>query len=212
MDNQQHPILTLLDRFLDVPETKVTYLTRVTWIDRIMAKTFLPLLPARVTPNQITKFRLVSIPFVALFLSIDLYLIGTILFLFAAFSDALDGALARTEKKVTTWGTFYDPIPDKLLIGTVATIVISKYISIYLALAIILIEVFLVLSAYFRYKGRIVPAKTMGKSKMILQCLGTILLLFHILFAMPSLLVAATYVLYAAVVFGLLSLFVFRSV
>ena len=212
MEQHQNPILTFLDRYLDVPETKVTYLTRVTPIDRFLAKTFLPILPAGTTPNPITKFRLISIPFVALLFALNFYLAGTILFLFSAFSDALDGALARTKRKVTTWGTLYDPIADKLLIGSVATIVISKHISVYLALAIVIIEIFLVSSAYFRYKGRIVPAKTMGKSKMILQCVGIILLLFSMLFGVPALLTAATYVLYAAVVFALLSLFVFRSI
>jgi CDP-diacylglycerol--glycerol-3-phosphate 3-phosphatidyltransferase len=212
MDKQQNPLVTFLDRFLDVPETKVTYLTKVTWIDRVLARVFLPLLSDGVTPNQITKFRLVSVPFVALLLALDLYLFGTILFLFAAFSDALDGALARTKKMVTTWGTLYDPIADKLLVGTVATIVISKHVSLYLALAIIVIEILLVSFSYYRYKGRIVPAKTMGKTKMVLQCLGIIALLFYILFGVPVLLTIATYLLYAAVAFALLSLFVFRSI
>ncbi|MFA6158413.1 MAG: CDP-alcohol phosphatidyltransferase family protein [Candidatus Paceibacterota bacterium] len=212
MDKKQNPIFTFLDRFLDVPEAKVTYLTKVTWIDRVMAKVFLPFLPAGLTPNHITKFRLISVPFVALLLALDMYLAGTILFLFAAFSDALDGALARTKKLVTTWGTLYDPIADKLLVGTVATIVISKHISLYLALAIIVIEILLVSFAYYRYKGRIVPAKTMGKTKMVLQCVGILLLLFYILSGIPALLVAATYVLYGAVLFALLSLFVFRSI
>lgn len=212
MDKPQNPLVTFLDRFLDVPETKVTYLTKVTWIDRVLARVFLPLLSDGVTPNQITKFRLVSVPFVALLLALDLYLFGTILFLFAAFSDALDGALARTKKKVTTWGTLYDPIADKLLVGTVATIVISKHVSLYLALAIIVIEILLVSFSYYRYKGRIVPAKTMGKTKMVLQCLGIIALLFYILFGVPVLLTVATYLLYAAVAFALLSLFVFRSI
>jgi CDP-diacylglycerol--glycerol-3-phosphate 3-phosphatidyltransferase len=214
-ENKEHKpkgIFTFLDHFLDVPEAKVTYLTRVTPIDRLLAKTFLPLLPRSMTPNQITKFRLLSIPVIAYLFVTESYLAGTILFLFSAFSDALDGALARTGHRITTWGTLYDPIADKLLIGMVATIVISKYISAYLALAIILIEIALVASAYFRYKGRIVPAKTMGKTKMILQCSGIILLLFYILFAWNPLLFAATYVLYLAVVFGLLSLFVFRSI
>jgi CDP-diacylglycerol---glycerol-3-phosphate 3-phosphatidyltransferase len=209
---EQHPLLTFLDRFLDVPEAKVTYLTRETAIDRLMAKTFLRLLPASVTPNQITKFRLLTIPFIALLLALDLYVAGTVLFLFSAFSDALDGALARTQKKITTWGTLYDPIADKLLIGAVSVITVSKYISPYLALAIVLIEIFLVSSAYFRYKGRVVPAKTMGKTKMILQCVGIIMLLAFILFKAPVLLVLATYILYTAIVFGLLSLFVFRSI
>lgn len=211
-EQQQNPALTFLDRFLNVPEAKVTYLTRATPIDRFLEKTFLGLLPERITPNQITKFRLISVPFVALLLALDFYTLGTILFLFAAFSDALDGALARTKRKITTWGTLYDPIADKLLIGVVSIIIISKYISGYVALAIIFIEVCLVSSAYFRYKGRIVPAKTMGKTKMILQCVGVIVLLFFIIFKIPVLLTVATYLLYLAIVFGLLSLFVFRSI
>lgn len=211
-EHKQNPIFTFLDHFLDVPEAKVTYLTRVTPIDRFLARTFLPLLPRGMTPNQITKFRLLSIPVIAYLLATGSYLAGTILFLFSAFSDALDGALARTSHRITTWGTLYDPIADKLLIGMVATIVISQYISAYLALAIVLIEIALVSSAYFRYKGKIVPAKTMGKTKMVLQCVGVILLLFYVLSGWAPLLVAATYTLYLAVVFGLLSLFVFRSI
>ncbi len=209
---QHNPLLTFLDRFLDVPEAKVTYLTRVTLIDRFLSWTFLRLVPDSVTPNQITKFRLLMVPFIALLLALDFYVVGSLLFLFAAFSDALDGALARTKHLITTWGTLYDPIADKLLIGSVSVIVVSKYIGTYLALGIVVIELLLVASAYFRYKGRIVPAKTMGKSKMILQCVGIIVLLIAILFQLPVLMVVATYILYGAVVFGLLSLFVFRSI
>lgn len=212
MHGQTSSILTFLDRFLDVTEAKVTYLTKETPIDRFLAKTFLKCLPASITPNQITKFRLITIPFITLLLALDFYVAGTVLFLFSAFSDALDGALARTQRKITTWGTLYDPIADKLLIGAVSVLVVSKYISAYLALAIIVIEILLVSSAYFRYKGRVVPAKMMGKTKMILQCVGIILLLGFILFKIPVLLVIATYTLYMAIVFGLLSLFVFRSI
>ncbi|MDO8579356.1 MAG: CDP-alcohol phosphatidyltransferase family protein [bacterium] len=204
--------MTFIDRFLDVPEAKVTYLTRATHIDHFLKTVFLPLIPSHVTPNQITKFRLISIPFVAFLFVFDYYEAGTILFLFSAFSDALDGALARTKKKVTSWGTFYDPIADKLLIGTVSVIVISKYIGLGLASTIIFLEVLLVSLAYVRYKGKIVPAKTIGKSKMVLQCVGIIILLFYIVLGIPILLVIATYILYLAIVFALLSLFVFRSI
>ena len=208
----QNPIMTFIDRFLDVPEAKVTYLTRATHIDRFLKTVFLPLIPSHVMPNQITKFRLISIPFVAFFFVFDYYEAGTILFLFSAFSDALDGALARTKKKVTSWGTFYDPIADKLLIGTVSVIVISKYIGLGLASAIVFLEILLVSLAYVRYRGRIVPAKTIGKTKMVLQCVGIIILLFYIILDIPVLLIIATYTLYLAIVFALLSLFVFRSI
>ena len=208
----QNTVLTFLDRFLEVPEAKVTYLTNVTPIDRLIARTILPFVPKSITPNQITKFRLICIPFIGILLGLNFYKAGMILFLLAAFSDAIDGAMARTEKKITTWGTLYDPIADKLLIGLVSAIIVSEYISSYLALAIVFIEVLLVSSAYFRYKGRVVPAKTMGKTKMILQCFGIIVLLFYIVFKIPILLTAATYILYLAIIFGLLSLFVFRSI
>ena len=212
MQEKNIPILTFLDRFLNVPEAKVTYLTKATVIDRFLKKTFLRLLPPSVTPNQITKFRLLSIPFIAMLLLLDSYVAATVLFLFSAFSDALDGALARTSRKITTWGTLYDPIADKILIGMVSVIVISKYIGTYTAVAIVLIELMLIASSYYRYKGRVVPAKTMGKTKMILQCVGVILLLLYVLVGGEGLLAVATYTLYTAIAFGLLSLLVFRSI
>ena len=91
-------------------------------------------------------------------------------------------------------------------------VAISKFIGTGLASTIVLIELLLVASAYHRYKGRVVPAKWMGKTKMILQCLGIIALLFYAVLELPSLLAVATYILYVAVVFALLSLFVFRSI
>ncbi len=53
---------------------------------------------------------------------------------------------------------------------------------------------------------------TMGKIKMLLQCFGIIFLLFYILSGAAFWLPVATYTLYAAVVFALLSLLVYRSV
>jgi CDP-diacylglycerol--glycerol-3-phosphate 3-phosphatidyltransferase len=211
-NEEQKPKLTFLDRYLDIDEPKVTYLTKVTWVDRLMAKTFLRLLPDAVTPNQITRVRLILIPFVAYFLLSDHFVTGMVLFLIAAFSDALDGALARTKHRITSWGTLYDPITDKLLIGITALIIVSKYLSVDLALAMCFIEICLVASAYIRYKGRIVPAKSMGKIKMVLQCLGIIVLLAAIVSGSPALLIVARYMLYVSIVFALLSLFVFRSI
>ena len=213
MENEeQKPKLTFLDRYLDIAEPKVTYLTKVTPIDRILSATVLELIPWTVRPNIITRFRMILIPFVAGFLLTNHFTIATVLFLFAAFSDALDGAMARTRHQISAWGTLYDPISDKLLIGTTALIIVSKYLSLDLAFTICFLEVCLVSSAYFRYKGRIVPAKSMGKIKMVLQCLGLIILLIGIISGLPVLLLVARYTLYLSIVFALLSLFVFRSI
>ena len=210
--NEDKPKLTFLDRYLDVDEPKVTYLTKITPIDRIISKTVLQLIPWTIKPNTITRFRLILIPFIAGFLITNHFATAMILFLFAAFSDALDGAMARTRRQITAWGTLYDPITDKLLIGITTLIIVSKYINVTLALLICFIEICLVSSAYFRYKGRIVPAKSMGKIKMILQCFGIIFLLFFIISGAEWIRDVASYTLYLSVVFGLLSLFVFRSI
>ncbi len=71
------------------------YFAKITVIDRILEKTVLKLVPGFVTPNHITIFRYATIPFVAYFLWYDKILIGGLLFSFSAFTDALDGALAR---------------------------------------------------------------------------------------------------------------------
>ncbi len=213
MENEeQKPKLTFLDRYLDVAEPKVTYLTRVTPIDRLLAATVLQLIPWNVRPNLITRFRLMLIPLIAFFLLTNHFTIAMVLFLFAAFSDALDGAAARTRHQITAWGTLYDPISDKLLIGITSLIIVSKFLSVNLALIICFLEICLVSSAYFRYKGRIVPAKSMGKIKMVLQCLGLIILLVAVISNVQVLFLIARYTLDLAILFALLSLFVFRSI
>lgn len=204
--------MNLLERVLNMSEARVKYFSKVTPIDRILSATFLKLIPESVTPNRITLFRFITIPFIVYFLLADYMLLGTILFALSAFSDALDGARARTTKHITSWGILCDPFADKLLIGSVGLIMISKYISVYLALAIAFIEFLLVAFSYLRYKGHLVPAKTVGKVKMVLQCFGIGFIMLFVLIGAPWLLIVATYILYVAVAFGLLSLLVYKTI
>lgn len=210
--NAKERKMTLLERVLNMSEARVKYFSKVTPIDRILSATFLKLIPESVTPNRITLFRFITIPFILYFLLADYMLLGTILFVISAFSDALDGARARTTKHITSWGILCDPFADKLLIGSVAMILITKYISVYLALGIVSIELFLVAFSYLRYKGHLVPAKTVGKLKMVLQCFGIGFIMLFALLGTPWLLVVATYILYVAVGFGLLSLLVYKTI
>lgn len=197
---------------LNLVGAKFAYLSRVTPIDRLVAKFFLPLLPPSVTPNAITVFRFVTIPVIVFLLITDFLTAGAILFALSAFSDALDGALARTTHQITKWGIIADPLADKLLVGSVAAIAIVTYLSWELAAIIIGIELLLVTSAYFRYRGKLTPAKTVGKIKMTLQCLGIIFLFFFVLFGGNAWLLLAKGTLYLAVVFALSSLILYRSI
>ena len=134
------------------------------------------------------------------------------LFVLAALSDALDGARARTEHRITKWGIVADPIADKLLIGTVSLLVIWKYIGWPLVAAIVSVELVLAASAYFRYSGKLIPAKMVGKLKMILQCFGVGFVLLYSIFPNPYLLSVGEYVLYVSLIFALASLIVYRSI
>src|SRR3990167_8051028 len=118
-----------------------TEVDKPTVTDRFLGWIWLPVIPGRVTPNQITPFRFGTIPFVIYLLAVGEFCWGLLLFIVSAFSDAVDGALARVRGPITAWGKMYDPLADKLLIGSVAALVVSRLLSPWLALTIILFEV-----------------------------------------------------------------------
>jgi phosphatidylglycerophosphate synthase len=161
-----------------VPRPK--YISKITFTDKFFAATLLHLFPASIfRPNQLTTFRLITIPFIIWFLFNGAYTIGLVLFVLSALSDALDGAMARTRNQITDLGIVLDPIADKFLIGSVGFIVISTYLNVFLAALTILLEILMVTSAYIRFKGEVVPAKIPAKIKMILQCFGVGFLLLY---------------------------------
>jgi len=189
--------------------------TKVTLPDKIIASTVLRLIPRAITPNQITVFRIITTPFVGWLLCTEQYLAGTVLFFISAFSDAMDGTLARTTNRITKWGKLYDPLADKLLIGVVTVVVVSKFLSFYLAFTIILLDVFIIIGAYFyqkRFPGIEIQANWVGKMKMILQSLGIGILLLGVVIGSPALIIVSKYVLYVAVTHALLSLLIYRSI
>jgi len=193
-------------------EPRPNYVSKVTFFDKIFAATILKLIPHYVRPNFLTVIRFITIPFLVYFLISEHYLTSLIIFFISASTDALDGAIARTRHQITDWGIVFDPLADKLLIGSVSLIVISKFINPILAITIVLLEVFLIISSYVRFKGKVVPAKTVGKIKMILQSIGVFTLLLSVVIVSPFLTLIATLVLYLSIFFAFLSLFIYRSI
>ncbi|MDO8561506.1 MAG: CDP-alcohol phosphatidyltransferase family protein [bacterium] len=187
---------------------------QLTVTDKILARTLLPLIPRSVTPNSVTWFRFITIPFVCYLLASGEYLPGLVLFFFSSFSDAVDGALARTRNQVTEWGQTNDPFADKLLIGSAVFILVSQFLSVYLAATIIGLELFLLLGALYRKRTQGIPieAEISGKVKMVLQSLGIGALLISIIFQIPAFLTIAAYLLYLAIVFAIISLVVYKSI
>jgi cardiolipin synthase len=70
-------------------------------------------------PNFFTLLRIVLIPFVFRELSAGHFLTGGWLFGAAAFTDILDGGLARCSHTESKVGLYFDPIADKLLLTTI---------------------------------------------------------------------------------------------
>lgn len=70
-------------------------------------------------PNKLTLGRLILIPVFVLFFYLDFtghYLVSLGIFAVAAFTDFLDGYIARKNNLVTDLGKFLDPIADKVLV------------------------------------------------------------------------------------------------
>ncbi len=188
------------------------YISKVTLSDRIINSIFLHFVPNFVRPNYFTMFRFVMMPVILTFIFLGWNVTALVLFVITAFTDAIDGALARTRNQISDWGIVFDPMADKLLIGIVGVVVVAKYVSPFLAGVIFVLELCLVGFSYVRFKGQVVPAKMSGKIKMILQCFGVGFVMLFMATGVPIFLPIATYILYGAVLFALLSLTLYRSI
>jgi len=177
---------------------------KIFWHDKIMAKTILKIFPRRVTPNYVTLFRLVATPAVTLLMYFEHFSIGLVSFLIVAFTDAIDGSMARTRSQITELGKFLDPLADKILIGSMVFVIILRYIDFWTAMVIVIMEIAIIFAVWIR-KGK-EEANIWGKVKMHLQVYGVVILLLAIIFNWASLLPIASGVLYLAIAFAVMSL------
>ena len=79
-------------------------------------------------PNILTLSRIVAIPLLVALIYIDTAVFRWIAlagFLLAAFTDYLDGYLARHMNEISPLGRFLDPIADKLLVAAVIMMLVA---------------------------------------------------------------------------------------
>lgn len=176
--------------------------------DRLFKKTILRLIPERVHPNHVTITRFILTPFVVWLVLEQHYGWGIAAFLFLAFTDVLDGVMARVYDKITPWGKIYDPVADKLLIGSLVGILVIQHLSAQLAVAIIGIEMlFIALGWWWVSSGIEVQANRWGKIKMVLQVVGVTMLLIGLATGFEGFLDVSAKTFYLALVFAIISLF-----
>ncbi len=175
--------------------------------DRLMAATILRLIPRWVTPNQITVLRICLIPAVLWLLWRQSYAIGIAMFLITAFTDAVDGSLARTRGQVTEWGMVWDPVADKLLIASTVGLLLFRDFPAGLSGLIVGIEsVFLIGGCCRKLNGRTVSANGWGKIKMICQVIGVAAYLLFLATGTAPFALASYAILALAALFALISL------
>lgn len=177
--------------------------------DHLMARTVLKLIPKNITPNQITMIRILTTPVVFLFIMFGQYLIGIILFLLVALTDAIDGSLARTRHKITKFGMMFDPLADKFLIGSLILLLVFRYYNFWLGVALLGFEIAFITSALVvKYKFKTVKmANVWGKIKMILQVVAVFLTLAALLLEVPYLFSIGALFFGLAIGFAIVSLF-----
>ncbi len=122
------------------------------------------------------------------------YLIFCIVFIIAAFTDFLDGHLARKLNLVTAFGKFLDPIADKLLNDATMIFLLvpqayavnqrkdGTMLTVLMICVIIMIARDLVVDALRMIaveRGKVIAANKFGKAKTVLQMIAIPMLLLN---------------------------------
>lgn len=146
-------------------------------------------------PNLITWLRILLIPvFVMIFYLPPeaiaphwVNLAATLVFVFAALTDWLDGYLARMLNQMSAFGAFLDPVADKLMVAA-ALIVLVEIGRVDALVALIIIGREIAVSALREWMANIGHSKNVavsffGKIKTAAQMIAITLLLYHDRFA-----------------------------
>ena len=140
-------------------------------------------------PNILTGARIVLVPFLMVVLltrfegelifGIAKEFVGAAIFGVAAFTDWLDGYLARQRNQVTQLGQLMDPLADKLLITAALVSLVQMGMASAWMVAVILGRelAITVLRSVAYVRGVTIPASPLGKVKMGTQVFAILLLI-----------------------------------
>jgi CDP-diacylglycerol---glycerol-3-phosphate 3-phosphatidyltransferase len=125
-------------------------------------------------PNLLTVIRILLVPVIVVALlaeTANADTLAAIVFAAAAFTDGLDGYIARSRGSVTTFGKLMDPIADKLLIiAPLVSLVSLGRIAAWVAMVIIAREFAVTaLRMVAVEQGIVIAASFLGKVKTIAQ-------------------------------------------
>ena len=140
-------------------------------------------------PNALTLARIFLVPFLVVVLltrfeaqlifGVPKEVVGAAIFGFAAFTDWLDGYLARRRGQVTELGQMMDPLADKLLItAALLSLVWMELAAAWMVWIILGRELAItVLRSIAHTRGVTIQASGLGKVKMVMQVAAIVLLM-----------------------------------
>ncbi len=125
-------------------------------------------------PNILTLLRILLVPVVVVALlgeTRNADAIAAVVFAVAAFTDGLDGYIARWRGSITNFGKLMDPLADKLLIiAPLISLVSLGRIPAWIAMVIIARELAVTMLRMVAVeRGIVIPASWLGKAKTVLQ-------------------------------------------
>jgi phosphatidylglycerophosphate synthase len=181
--------------------------------DPFLAATVLKLIPQRVTPNQVSWLRVFSWPVVFYFLFIESYVLGFLIFLFSAFTDLVDGAMARTRDKITEFGKVLDPVADRGLIAVAGFILISRLFGWPLFFYMLVLEIFQAIMSYRAMirLGYNPGSNWAGAVRMFIQSVAFIMIIAGLSFFLSGWITFAGILLYISLLFTFLAAFLYKS-
>lgn len=137
-------------------------------------------------PNILTSIRLIMIPILVgiYYLPWDgRYYTCAFLFAIAAFTDWLDGYLARRLDQTSAFGAFFDPVADKVMVSVALVLLVENYADPLMTIAsAVIVGREIVISALREWMAELgkrasVAVSYVGKLKTTMQMLAIFILL-----------------------------------
>ena len=142
-------------------------------------------------PNKLSLLRVLLIPVMVGLMYVPGWgnAAAMAVFAAAAFTDFLDGRIARSRGIVTNFGKFIDPVADKLLVLSALTMLCAQgRIAAWIVVAVLARELAVDgLRLVVMEQGRVIAAGKLGKIKTVSQIVCILWLMLETLSGAPSL-------------------------
>ena len=121
-------------------------------------------------PNTLTVIRFLLIPLIVFYIFTGNFILAFVFFTISGITDIADGFIARRFNLISNFGKLMDPLADKLTtISTLASLVLTNIIPIWILLIVLLKEFIMICGASFLYgKDVVVYSKWYGKLATVL--------------------------------------------